>query len=116
MVMPLELPDRVSTPEDIVRFFLYLDRIDRTYFHPDDSFYAHGEVQYSNQHGSPAYTPAQARLRDRLMKQAKAVARREGLDIYDVGLFVVGAPDNEIEKAPEWLRKAMEEALRSRMR
>lgn len=115
MSMPLELPKRVSTPEDIVKFFLYLTKIDRTYFHPDDSFYAHGEVQYSNERG-PSYTPDQAKLRDRLMKQAFSVAHREGLDIYDIALFVVGAPGNEIEKAPEWLRKAMEEALRSRKR
>lgn len=103
----LTLPEKISTPEDIVRFFLFLDRVDNTSFHVDDRFYGHGRVQYVDRDGDPAYTPAEAKLRDRLMQQARNVAARKGLDIYEIGLIVTGAPDYPLESAPKWLQAVM---------
>lgn len=114
--MPLTLPDRVETPEDMVRFFMFLDRVDRTSFHPDDRFYSDGRVQYVNREGLPAYSVPEAKRRDRLMSQSWEVANQEGFDIYEVGLFVTGSPDHRIEMAPEWLRKAFSETLKESKR
>jgi len=116
--MPLTLPKRVSTPEDIVKFFLYLDRIDRTSFHPDDRFYSDGRVQYVNRYGAPSYTVPEAKLRDRLMREAIDVATREAFDIYDIALFITahGMPEYDLRNAPEWLRLSIKAAERSSKR
>lgn len=114
--MPLTLPDRVETPEDMVRFFMFLDRIDRTSFHPDDRFYSDGRVQYVNREGLPSYSALEAKKRDRLMSQAWALADQEGFDIHEVALFVTGSPDHRIEMAPEWLRRAFADTLKEAKR
>lgn len=104
----ITLPENILGREDIVRFFLYLDRVDRTAFHPDDRFWTpEGGVQYSGRMGDPAYTVAEAKRRDRLMEQAFQVSSREGLDIYEIGLVVTGG---DIE-GPLWIRKAMTKVL-----
>jgi len=114
--MPLTLPDRVETPEDMVRFFMFLDRVDRTGFHPDDRFYSHGQVQYSDRDGVPSYSVPEAKKRDRLMSQSREVAHQESLDIHEVVLFVTGSPDNPIDRAPEWLQQAFFDTLKESKR
>jgi hypothetical protein len=114
--MPLTLPDRVETPEDMVRFFMFLDRVDRTGFHPDDRFYSDGRVQHTNREGLPFYSVQEAKKRDRLMSQSWEVAHQESLDIYEVALFVTGSPDNTIDRAPEWLQQAFFDTLKESKR
>ena len=110
---PLELPKRIASREDLIQFFAFLDLVDRTSFHPDDRFYdpASGEVQYTASDGSPAYSAGEAKRRDRLMSQAWAFSDREGLDIYEVALWVSGAingPGHQNEdEAPRWVVEAV---------
>lgn len=100
---PLILPERIRTPADIVRFFMYLNKVDRTSFHPDDRFFSEGEVQYSTRRGEPAYTPEEAQLRDRLMDEVWEVATRHNLDPSEVAIWVTGTD----EPVPPWVEKAM---------
>lgn len=100
----LEIPESVRTKEDIARFFAYLYLVDRTSFHPDDRFGGYVDPQ-----GKRAYTRNQAATRDKLMRQSWKVANANGLDIYEVALWVgalTGAssdPENEAD-APDWLK------------
>lgn len=100
----LDLPVHIRTKEDIARFFAYLYIVDHTSFHPDDRF---GE--YVDNKGKRAYTRNEAATRDWLMSQSWGVAKENGLDIYEVALWV-GAltgvsedPENETS-APDWLK------------
>lgn len=99
----LELPEKIRTKEDMARFFAYLYLVDRTSFHPDDQF-----SSYVYSKGSAAYTRKEAAIRQRLMKQAWQVSHKNGLDIYEVALWVAaligaGDPENK-ESAPVWLK------------
>jgi len=100
----LELPLEIRNKEDIANFFAYLYLVEHTSFHPDDSF---GE--YVDRSGKAAYGEREASIRDMLMHQARDVAKKLHLNIYEVGLWVgalSGAnhdPENEAS-APKWLR------------
>lgn len=100
----LMLPDQIRTKEDIAQFFAYLYLVDRTSFHPDDRF-----MEYVDRTGKAAYNAAESRKRDVLMAQARILAQKQGLDIYELALWVgalAGAnedPENEAT-APAWLK------------
>lgn len=100
----LQLPDRIRTREDIAQFFAYLYLVDHTSFHPDDGF-----ETYVNATNQAAFSDKESRLRNRLMAQARAISGKQGLDIYEIALWVgtmVGYNDDpEIEaEAPAWLK------------
>jgi hypothetical protein len=92
----LELPDRIRTKEEMAEFFAYLYLVDRTSFHPDDSF-----EDYVDRKGNQAFTAEEAALRDDLMAQARGFSYKQKMDIYEMALWVgalVGAnedPENE---------------------
>lgn len=100
----LELPDHIGNKEEIAKFFAYLYLVDRTSFHPDEDFRTYEDIA-----GRSAYTNAQAEARNILMVEAIQAAEAEGLDIYEVALWVgalTGAsddPENEAQ-APAWLK------------
>jgi hypothetical protein len=100
----LELPDEIRTPQDIAQFFAYLYLVDRMSFHPDTRFGG-----YVDEKDQPAYTPKDARTRDRLMAKARDISRKYGFDLYEIGVWV-GAltgtfPNAENEaSAPGWLK------------
>lgn len=100
------LPERIESPSDILEFFGYLTLVDRTAFHPDESFWNEDEerVGYVNERGEPAYTPEEARLREALMEESFRVAQEEGLDIYELGLW---ATTGELSDAPAWVRETV---------
>lgn len=109
----LALPDSILGREDVVRFFLFLDRIDHTSFHPDERFWTpEGGVQYVNRAGTPSYTVPEAKLRDRLMEQAWKLSHQEDLDLYEIALVVSGIDST----GPAWIQKAMNKILRSASR
>lgn len=95
------LPARIRTPEDILEFFSFLHLVDRTSFHPDDRFLAEDgrTVNYVNARDEPSYTIPEARKRDRLMREAFDVAGREGLDIYELGIWAMA---DEPISMPDW--------------
>lgn len=100
----LQLPDTIRTPEDIAQFFAYLYLVDRMSFHPDTRFGG-----YVDEKDQPAYTPKDARTRDRLMAKARDISMKYGFDLYEIGVWV-GAltgtfPNAENEaSAPGWLK------------
>lgn len=100
----LSLPSKIRTKEDIAQFFAYLYLFDRTSFHPDESF-----ENYVDRENRATYTDEEARIRNRLMAQAWAISEKQGLDIYELSLWVgalAGAnddPPNEAS-APAWLK------------
>jgi hypothetical protein len=99
----LAMPEVIRTKEDIATFFAYLYIVEHTAFHPDDDF---GE--YVDREGKATYTKKEAATRNRLMQQAWKVSKANGLDIYEIALWV-GAlaggndPENEAD-APAWLK------------
>lgn len=100
----LELPEHIGNKEEIAQFFAYLYLVDSTSFHPDEDFSTYEDLK-----GRPAYTHAQAEARNILMVEAFQAADAEGLDIYELAIWV-GAltgssddPDNEAS-APAWLK------------
>jgi len=100
----LELPEHIGNKEEIAQFFAYLYLVDRSSFHPDEDF-----TTFVDREGRPAYTPEQAERRNALMLEAIQAADAEGLDIYELALWVgavTGAnddPDNE-DSAPKWIK------------
>lgn len=100
----LEFPDHIGNKEEIAKFFAYLYVVDQTSFHPDEDFNTYVDVA-----GRPSYTTAEAESRNILMVEAIQAAEAEGLDIYEVALWVgalTGAsddPENEAQ-APAWLK------------
>lgn len=96
------LPKEVKDVDDVKDFFTYLYLIDNVSFHPDDSFYWKGKVQYVDRQGNPTYTVSEAKLRDELMSQAWKVLDRTDIDIYCLAMWIgyhVGVsdePDPEI--------------------
>jgi hypothetical protein len=106
------LPGSIESPEDMARFFAHLTLVDRTSFHPDDRFFHEetGTVEYVGPGGKPAYTPREARRRDRLMGEAWDVATGEGLDIYEVAMWadeVVGTGPGTDTRPPAWIKNAL---------
>lgn len=82
------LPKEVRTVDDVREFFTHLYAVDDVSFHPDDRFFRDGEVQYVDREGRPTYTPAAAKLRDRLMSQSWRVMGEAGVDIYCFGMWI----------------------------
>lgn len=105
----LELPEHIGNKQEIAQFFAYLYLVDRTSFHPDDDF-----STYVDREGLPAFTPEEAERRNALMLEAIQAADAEGLDIYELGLWVgavIGAnddPENEAS-APKWIKDLSKE-------
>lgn len=107
------LPKVIEYPADVARFFAYLYLVDGTSFHPDDSFFRYGKVQYVDEAGKPFYTHVKARIRDRLMKQSREILDQTKIDIYEVGLWtaaILGVHDDPEGRtsAPIWLHRALE--------
>lgn len=101
---PLQLPEHIGLKEEIAEFFAYLYLVDKTSFHPDEDF-----ESYVDKDGKPAYSPEEAKARNILMTEAFQAAEAEGLDLYEVALWV-GAlagvnddPENEAQ-APDWIK------------
>lgn len=105
----LELPEHIGNKEEIAQFFAYLYLVDRSSFHPDEDFNT-----FVDRDGRPAYTPEQAELRNALMLEAIQAAEAEGLDIYEIAIWVgalTGAnydPENE-KSAPKWIKALSKE-------
>jgi hypothetical protein len=72
----------IQTLPDVIAFFHHLVAVDRISFHPDQHFAEYVSVE----NGSPSFTPEQAAHYDALMDRAFAVCRREGADIYEIGI------------------------------
>jgi len=82
------LPENIRTIDDVRRFFEYLYAVDSVSFHPDDRFFRDGKVQYVDRGGNPTYTPAEAKLRDRLMSESWGVLGRADVDIYCFAMWI----------------------------
>jgi hypothetical protein len=87
------LPRHIENPWDIAHFFRVLAEDEQVTFHPDDSFGQYGHTE--GKRWVAAYTKAQARRRDRLMREAFAVAQRFGLDIYCMGMWALSSDEND---------------------
>jgi hypothetical protein len=99
----LQLPEHIGLPEEVADFFAYLYLVDRTAFHPDDDFNT-----YVDRSGKRTYSEEEAELRNNLMFEAFQAVDVEGIDIYELGLWVQGLinGDEELSKdAPAWLVK-----------
>jgi hypothetical protein len=83
-----KLPKQVKTVDDVRQFFVYLVAVDNVAFHPDDSFYSSGEVQHVDHQGKPTYTVAEAKLRDRLMRQSWTALGEAKIDIYCFAMWI----------------------------
>lgn len=106
----LKLPDHIGNKEEIAEFFAYLYTVDHLSFHPDENF--EGYVESGT--GKAFYTAEEAAQMDALMLEAIQAADAEGLDIYELALWV-GAltgsnddPENEAS-APAWLKSLSNE-------
>jgi hypothetical protein len=105
------LPAHIKTPGDIARVFIHLYEVESLSFHPDESFDSYGRYEGGERFGSPrkwiaAYTAAEAKRRDSLMRQAFKVAEKHGLDIYCLGMWAgaftgYGAPPETCEGEKE---------------
>jgi hypothetical protein len=105
----LGLPEHIGNKEEIAQFFAYLYLVDHTGVDPDEDF-----KTFVDRDGRDAYTPAQAELRNALMLEAIQAADAEGLDIYDLALWVgamTGANDDPEREAstPKWLKELSKE-------
>ena len=71
---------------DVERFFRIIYYIDEVSFHPDDDF-----CDYVNTTtGMPTYSKHQAKQFNKMMADSFEVCEREGIDIYDLGMRIMG--------------------------
>jgi len=101
-----KLPEKIKTPTDVLELFGYLTWVDKTSFHPDDRFWdeERDESAYVTRGGGPSYTKEEAQLRDRLMGEAFEVVTKEGLDIYELALWVT---TEDLSDAPKWVKRVI---------
>ena len=69
---------RINNPADVIAFTKLLIE-EGTTFHPDNDFNDYVNLQTQQ----PAYTKADAELRNKLMNQCFSVCTENGIDIYD---------------------------------
>ena len=75
----------VKNMENVLQLFQELKAED-VEFHPDENF-----NNYVNRRtDTPSYTKPEARLRNRLMREAFAVCAAAGVDIYAFGMRAIG--------------------------
>lgn len=87
------LPKSIESLADAIQFIVYLYLVDRLNFHPDNRF----ETYYDG--GRAFYTPEEARLRERLRREAWEIA-----DLYSLSIWVAAwfgyYPTSDLEDAP----------------
>jgi hypothetical protein len=90
----LKLPKKVRTEQDVRDFFKYLILVDRSSFHPDDSF-----KDYIRRDWSPAFTPKEAAIRDSLMEQSWDVV---GERVYDLAISLTETYAHPFRGSKDW--------------
>lgn len=104
----LQLPEHIGSKEDIANFFAYLVIVDRTSYHPDDNF-----DEYVGPGGDRAFSVSEAAERNALMVEAFQAAEVEGVDLYEIGVWVNALTgsfndpndDENAKDAPKWLKQ-----------
>ena len=74
--------NNISTVEDVKTFFHHIVFERKVNFHPDDMF----EDYVSCEGGINTFTLEECAIYNRLMDESFKVCKREGVDIYSIGL------------------------------
>lgn len=72
----------ISTIKDVENFFHHIVAERKVNFHPDDMF----EDYVSCEGGINTFTFEECAIYNRLMDESFAVCKKEGVDIYEIGL------------------------------
>lgn len=74
----------INSISDVEQFAKHLAQVENLSFHPDDDF-----MDYFNNSKQPMYTPEEATLRNKLMRDCFEVCEKEKVDIYGMMLNIL---------------------------
>lgn len=77
----------ITSVEEVESFFNYLTEERKVNFHPDDSFADYICIETNE----PTFTKDEVVLFDRLMDESFDVCKKNGVDIYEIGLDKIWA-------------------------